>query len=48
MNEVDLVLGNQEKLISKNWSKINSLLENKKNKYNFKLVSNIMKKYSSI
>ena len=42
MNEVDLVLGNQEKLISKNWSKINSLLENKKNKYNSKLVSNIM------
>ena len=24
MSEVDLVLGNQEKLISKNWSKINS------------------------
>ena len=42
MNEVDLVLGNQEKLISKNWSKINSILENKKNKYNSKLVSNIM------
>ena len=44
MNEVDLVLGNQEKLISKNWSKINSILENKKNKYNSKLVSNIMEK----
>ena len=44
MNEVDLVLGNQEKLISKNWLKINSLLENKKNKYNSKLVSNIMEK----
>ena len=43
MNEVDLVLGNQEKLISRNWSKINNFL--KKNKKNFKsnLVSNIMK-----
>lgn len=43
MNEVDLVLGNQEKLISGNWSKINNFL--KKNKKNFKsnLVSNIMK-----
>ena len=42
MDEVDLVLGNQEKLQSRNWSKINSLL--KKNKKNFKssLVSNIM------
>ena len=42
MDEVDLVLGNQEKLLSRNWSKINSLL--KKNKKNFKssLVSNIM------
>ena len=42
MDEVDLVLGNQEKLISGNWSKINNLL--KKNKKNFKsnLVSNIM------
>ena len=26
MNEVDLVLGNQEKLISRNWSKINNFL----------------------
>ena len=42
MNEVDLVLGNQEKLISKNWLKINSILEDKKKKYNSKLVSNIM------
>ena len=43
MSEVDLVLGNQEKLISGNWSKINDFL--KKNKKNFKsnLVSNIMK-----
>ena len=43
MSEVDLVLGNQEKLISGNWSKINNFL--KKNKKNFKsnLVSNIMK-----
>ena len=43
MSEVDLVLGNQEKLISGNWSKINNLL--KANKKNFKsnLVSNIMK-----
>ena len=43
MTEVDLVLGNQEKLISGNWSKINNFL--KKNKKNFKsnLVSNIMK-----
>ena len=41
MNEVDLVLGNQEKLISKNWSKINSILEYKNKKYNSKLVSNI-------
>lgn len=43
MSEVDLVLGNQEKLISRNWSKINNFL--KKNKKNFKsnLVSNIMK-----
>ncbi len=42
MDAVDLVLGNQEKLISGNWSKINSLM--KKNKKNFKsnLVSNIM------
>ena len=42
MSEVDLVLGNQEKLISGNWSKINNFL--KKNKKNFKsnLVSNIM------
>ena len=42
MDEVDLVLGNQEKLKSRTWSKINSLL--KKNKENFKpsLVSNIM------
>ena len=42
MSEVDLVLGNQEKLISRNWSKINNFL--KKNKKNFKsnLVSNIM------
>ena len=42
MDEVDLVLGNQEKLISGNWSRINNLL--KKNKKNFKsnLVSNIM------
>ena len=46
MSEVDLVLGNQEKLISRNWSKINNFL--KKNKKNFKsnLVSNIMKKNS--
>ena len=43
MSEVDLVLGNQEKLISGNWSKINNFL--KKNKKDFKsnLVSNIMK-----
>ena len=43
MSEVDLVLGNHEKLISGNWSKINNFL--KKNKKNFKsnLVSNIMK-----
>ena len=43
MSEVDLVLGNQEKLISGNWSKINNL--SKTNKKNFKsnLVSNIMK-----
>ena len=43
MSEVDLVLGNQEKLIGGNWSKINNFL--KKNKKNFKsnLVSNIMK-----
>ena len=43
MSEVDLVLGNQEKLISGNWSRINNFL--KKNKKNFKsnLVSNIMK-----
>ena len=42
MNEVDLVLGNQEKLISGNWSKINNYV--KKNKKNLKsnLVSNIM------
>ena len=46
MSEVDLVLGNQEKLISGNWSKINNFL--KKNKKNFKsnLVSNIMKENS--
>ena len=42
MNEVDLVLGNQEKLISKNWSRISNLLENKTKKYNSNLVSNIM------
>ena len=43
MSEVDLVLGNQEKLLSGNWSKINNFL--KKNKKDFKsnLVSNIMK-----
>ena len=42
MDEVDLVLGNQEKLKSRTWSKVKSLL--KKNKENFKpsLVSNIM------
>ena len=44
MNEVDLVLGNQEKLISKNWSRISNLLENKTKKYNSNLVSNIMEK----
>ena len=46
MSEVDLVLGNQEKLISGNWSKINNFL--KKNKKDFKsnLVSNIMKENS--
>ena len=44
MDEVDLVLGNQEKLISKNWSKINSILENKNKKHNSKLISDIMEK----
>ena len=42
MNEVDLVLGNQEKLKIKNWSKISNFLENKTKKYNSNLVSNIM------
>ena len=46
MSEVDLVLGNQEKLISGNWSKINSLLENKKKNFKSNLVSNIMKENS--
>ena len=44
MNEVDLVLGNQEKLISKNWSRISNFVENKTQKYNSNLVSNIMEK----
>ena len=44
MNEVDLVLGNQEKLISKNWSRISNFVENKTKKYNSNLVSNIMEK----
>ena len=43
MNEVDLVLGNQEKLISGNWSKINSLLKTNKKNFKSNLVSNIMK-----
>ena len=46
MNEVDLVLGNQEKLINENWSKINPFLENKNNIHNSNLVSNIMEKNS--
>ena len=43
MSEVDLVLGNQEKLISGNWSKINSLLKTNKKNFKSNLVSNIMK-----
>ena len=43
MSEVDLVLGNQEKLISGNWSKINNLLKTNKKKFKSNLVSNIMK-----
>ena len=46
MNEVDLVLGNQEKLINENWEKINTFLENKNNIFNSNLVSNIMEKNS--
>ena len=42
MDEVDLVLGNQEKLLSRNWSKINSLLKNNKKNFKSSLVSNIM------
>ena len=42
MDEVDLVLGNQEKLLSRNWSKINSLLKNNKKNFKSNLVSNIM------
>ena len=43
MSEVDLVLGNQEKLISGNWSKINNLLKTHKKNFKSNLVSNIMK-----
>ena len=43
MSEVDLVLGNQEKLISGNWSKINNLLKTNKRNFKSNLVSNIMK-----
>lgn len=43
MSEVDLVLGNQEKLISGNWSKINNFLKKNKKKFKSNLVSNIMK-----
>ena len=43
MSEVDLVLGNQEKLISGNWSKINNLSKTNKKKFKSNLVSNIMK-----
>ena len=43
MSEVDLVLGNQEKLISGNWSKINNLLKTNKKNFKSNLVSNIMK-----
>ena len=43
MSEVDLVLGNQEKLISGNWSKINNLLKTAKKNFKSNLVSNIMK-----
>ena len=42
MDEVDLVLGNQEKLISGNWSKINDLLKKNKKIFKSNLVSNIM------
>ena len=42
MDEVDLVLGNQEKLLSRNWSKINSLSKNNKKNFKSSLVSNIM------
>ena len=42
MDEVDLVLGNQEKLISGNWSKINNLLKKNKKSFKSNLVSNIM------
>ena len=42
MDEVDLVLGNQEKLLSRNWSKINSLSKNNKKIFKSSLVSNIM------
>ena len=42
MDEVDLVLGNQEKLISGNWSKINNLLKKNKKIFKSNLVSNIM------
>ena len=43
MIEVALVLGNQEKLISGNWSKINNLLKTNKRNFKSNLVSNIMK-----
>ena len=43
MSEVDLVLGNQEKLISGNWSKINNFLKKNKKTFKSNLVSNIMK-----
>ena len=43
MSEVDLVLGNQEKLISGNWSKINNFFKKNKKKFKSNLVSNIMK-----
>ncbi len=44
MNEVDLVLGNQEKLIDLSWIKINNILKNKNKNYNTNIVSNIMEK----